>query len=142
RALLHMELKESGQAIALLEEILQAAPELDKARFYLGALYLEKGDFNKSIEDFKKIPPSSTYYADSQIQVAQLYKQAGVPSKAEDLLQTAVNERSDLPELVAALATTYDSQKKYEEAREVLEKALPSFPDNSQLRFYLGSVLD
>jgi putative PEP-CTERM system TPR-repeat lipoprotein len=142
RALMHMQLKQNERAITLLEEILQDSPELDKARFYLGALYLDKGDLDKSIDNFKKIPPASTYYADSQVQVAQLYKQAGRTADAENLLEEAVKQRPDLPEFVAALAVAYDSEKKYDQARDVLEKALPKFPDNSQLRFYLGSVFD
>jgi tetratricopeptide (TPR) repeat protein len=142
RALIHMELKESDQAIALLEEILEEAPDLDKARFYLGALYLDKQQFSRAISNFEQIPAASTYYSDARVQIAQLYKEANRFPKAEATLVEAIKSRDDLPELVAALATTYDSQRKYKEAQKILEAGVQKFPEDTQLNFFLGSVFD
>ncbi|NCN42505.1 tetratricopeptide repeat protein [bacterium] len=142
RALIHMELKERDEAIVLLEDLLEEAPELDKARFYLGALYLDKEQYPKALENLGKIPPASTYFSDSRIQMTHLYKAEKNYSKAEKILEDSIKSRPDLPEFVAALATIYDSQKKYDKARDVLEKAIPSFPEDTQLKFFLGSVND
>ncbi len=142
RALIHMELKEKEEAIAILKEILAESPDLDKARFYLGALYLDKAEIENAIGQLEKIPPASTYYVDSQIQISQLFKERGQIARSEKLLSESIKERDDSPELVAALATTYDSQKKYKEAKNLLENAIEKFPENVQLRFFLGSVFD
>lgn len=142
RALLYMELKQKDRAIALLKQILKEEPELDKARFYLGALYLDKAEIQKAIAQLEEIPPLSTYYIDSRIQISQLHKEAGNFSGAEAVLKEGIQSRSDAPEFVAALATVYDAQKKYRQAKESLEEALPKFPENTQLRFFLGSILD
>lgn len=142
RALLYMELSKKSEAIVLLEDILRDAPELDKARFYLGALYLDEERFSHAIVQFEKIPGASTYYSDARIQMAQLYKEAKRFEKAESVLREGIKTRDDLPELVAALATTYDVQKKYSQAKESLEDALPKFPENAQLHFFLGSIFD
>lgn len=142
RALIHMELKETESAIALLKEILEESPELDKARFYLGALYLDQGQIDESIEQFEAIPSGSTYYKESRLQISQLYRETGRPVLAAKSLKASIEQRPDLPDLVAALAVIYDSQRKFKEAKEVLEVATSHFPENSQLHFFLGTIYD
>jgi len=142
RALIHMELRQNDEAIALLEELLEQAPELDKARFYLGALYLDKEQMKKSIFHLEKIPPASTYYTDARVQISQIYKNQGDLGRAQKNLEEGIKNRPDLPEFVGALAIIYDTQKDYKKAEDLLKKSLPLFPESAQLRFYLGSVSD
>lgn len=141
-ALISMELKENDRAISILEEILKDAPELDKARFYLGALYLDKDDHAKALEHLRVIPAASTYFIEARIQVSQIFRASKRIDRSEDVLRQSIKERPDAPQFVAALASILDVQKKYSEARSVLEKGVEEFPQDTQVRFFLGSVLD
>lgn len=141
-ALVSMELRENERAIEIFERLLLSSPELDKARFYLGALYLEQDNRSKGMEHLKQIPAASNYFVDARLQISQLYKEDKNIAQSEAILKKSMSERPDSSQLPAALAAVLDTQKKYSEAKTVLEKASKEFPDDTQVKFFLGSIYD
>src|SRR5262249_36754960 len=83
-ALILIEQKKLAKAANQLEEIIEQAPELDKVRFYLAAVYEELGRKQEAIENYLKLPGPSSYYVDGIIHAAHLTKDGGDADKALD----------------------------------------------------------
>jgi len=134
--------KRYKEAIPLLESILHQTPESDRVRFYLGAVYEEVKDFRAAIQQFKEVPKSSKYFADSVMHSAYLYKLLGEPSNAVNLMEANIEFLDDNPKIYALYASFLDNVKKHGEARELLEKAYGKFPRDVQIIYQLGAVYD
>jgi tetratricopeptide (TPR) repeat protein len=141
-ALILIQQKKLAKAATELEEIVEQAPELDKVRFYLAAVDEELGKKSEATEQYLKVPPPSSYYADATIHAAHLMKEAGKPDEASEVVKSALVQRDDVPQLYAYYGALLDDQKKYQEALTMLQGAVEKFPDQTQLRFYLGSMYD
>ncbi len=141
-ALILIEQKKYEQAAARLEDVLQQAPESDKVRYYLGAVYEEIGKPDLAILHYKKIPGGSTYFAEAVVHTAHLLKQGGNEDKALDVVEKGIKEQEDVPQLYAYYATLLDDQKSYKKAVSMLTGAVERFPTNTQLRFFLGTMYD
>ncbi|MCB0351393.1 MAG: tetratricopeptide repeat protein [Bdellovibrionales bacterium] len=141
-ALILIEQKTYDSAIEKLEEIIVMSPGSDKIRFYLAAVYEETGRADLAIENFKKIESSSTYFADAVVHASYLYRKKTDLKSAAELLKVSIAARDDIPQFYAFYASILDEQKEYKRGVGMLEAALQKFPDNTQLRFYLGSMYD
>lgn len=141
-ALILIEEKKLPTAASYLEEILARAPELDKVRYYLAAVYEEMGKTDSALKHYQKIPAASTYYAEAVMHSGHLLRQEGRLGDAADFVKKALDQRDDLPKLYAYYATLLDAQKKFPEALAMLHGAVQKFPDDVQLRFFLGSMYD
>lgn len=141
-ALILIEQKKYDHAIDKLEEIVVMSPGSDKIRFYLAAVYEETGKVELAIANFLKIESSSTYYSDAIVHASYLYRKKTDLVAAANLLKSAISERDDIPQFYSFYASILDEQKEYKRGITMLEAALQKFPDNTQLRFYLGSMYD
>lgn len=141
-ALLLIEQKRYEQAAQRLEDVLLQAPESDKVRYYLGAVYEELNHPDMAILHYKKITPGSTYFAESVIHTAHLLKKMNRASAALEAIEKGVKAQDDIPSLYAYWATLLDDQKKFQKGVEMLTVAVEKFPTNSQLRFFLGTMYD
>jgi Tfp pilus assembly protein PilF len=141
-ALILIEQKKMEKAAVVLEEIMDQAPELDKVRFYLAAVYEELGRKDDAVEQYRKLPPASSYFVDGTIHASHIIKEEGKAEKATEIVKEGIAQRDDAPQLYAYLAALLDDQKKYQEALDMLLSAVAKFPAHTQLRFYLGSMYD
>jgi tetratricopeptide (TPR) repeat protein len=134
--------KKFKEAIPLLEGILHQTPESDRVRFYLGAVYEEIKDFPAAIQQFKEIPKSSKYFADSVMHMAYLYKLLENPNAAIALLESHMEFLDDNAKIFALYGSFLENQKRYTEARDLLEKGVQKFPSDTQILYQLGAVYD
>lgn len=141
-ALILIEQKKYDVAIEKLEEIVVFAPGSDKIRFYLAAVYEETNRYDLAIRNFNKIESVSTYYPDAIVHAAYLYRKKKELENAADLLKRAIATRNDVPQFYAFYASVLDEMKEFDKGVKMLEAATQKFPDNTQLRFYLGSMYD
>lgn len=141
-ALILIEQKKFEKASRELEDILDQAPELDKVRYYLAAVYEELNRGDEAVAQYLKLPPASAYYVDGMIHAAHLTKEKGNPDVAIVMIKNATEKRDDAPQLFAYYAALLDDQKKYKDALTMLLGAVEKFPTHAQLRFYLGSMYD
>ena len=141
-ALILIEQKRYDQAAMRLEDILVQAPESDKVRYYLGAVYEETSQAGLALQHYAKIPPSSTYFAEAVVHSAHLLVAQKKVDKAVALVESAIKEQQDIPQLYAYYATLLDEQKKYKKAMQMLLTAVERFPTNTQLRYFLGTMHD
>ena len=141
-ALILVEKQKYEEAAERFEEILLQSPESDKIRFYLGAVYEELARWNLAQQNYEKVPASSTYYVDAVVHEAQIeHKQKSLASAIE-IVEKAVDVRSDQAPLYAYLASLFDEAKQYTKAEKMLLDATQKFPKNAQLQFFLGSIYD
>jgi Tfp pilus assembly protein PilF len=141
-ALILIEQKKFEAAIIRLEDILAQAPDLDKIRYYLGAVYEEIKNSKMALQNYEMIPPSSTYYPDSVIHSALILKTLGQIKVAVDVVKKAIELRDDVPQFYAYYATLLDDQKRFRDAVNMLKGAVGRFPEHAQLHFFLGSMHD
>lgn len=141
-ALIMIEQKKYQPAIDKLESILQKSPESEKVRFYLGALYEEVKDYRAAIQQFDTIQFGSTYFEDSVMHTAYLYKLMGQVDKAIAKVKAGLEHKQDSPKFWILHASLLDEENKVDEAQNVLLSAVKLFPEDIQLHFQLGSVYD
>jgi tetratricopeptide (TPR) repeat protein len=141
-ALILIEKKIYDKAIAKLNEILLMVPDSDKIRFYLGAVYEETKNYTPAIENFKKVPPTSSFYGESILHASYLER---VQNKSEEALKTVlagIENKKDMPQLFSLAASILDEQGQQAKASEVLASGLEQFPENAQLNFFMGTLKD
>lgn len=141
-ALILIEQKKYQSAVVRLEDILAQSPELDKIRYYLGAVYEEMKKPKLAIENYLKVPPGSSYFVDSTIHSAHLFKVVDQPNKSVEVIKNAIEVRDDVPQFYAYYATLLDDAKQFRQAVKMLNKAIEKFPEHAQLHFFLGSMQD
>lgn len=141
-ALILIEGKKYEEAAGRLEDVLQQAPESDKVRYYLGAVYEEIGRPELAIFHYQKVASASSYFGDATVHTAHLLRAGGSLDKAVDYMEAALKKTDELPQLYAFYATLLDDQKNYKKAAAMLAEATDKFPANTQLRFFLGTMHD
>ncbi|HEY8270012.1 MAG TPA: tetratricopeptide repeat protein, partial [Pseudobdellovibrionaceae bacterium] len=141
-ALILIERKDFIAAAAKLEDILRDAPESDKIRFYLGAVYEETKDYEKAIYQFKKIPTASQFFGEAMVHTAYMMKNKGRLGDAVEVVESALKERKDQAQLYAMYASLLDERGEYNKAITMLTDAVEKFPESAQLRFYYGTLFD
>lgn len=141
-SLILIEQKRYEAAAQRLEDVLLMAPESDKVRYYLGAVYEEIKQNDLALMHYAKVPPSSSYFPEAVVHTAHIYKSQGQLAKAVKAMEKAIVDEPELPQLYAYYATLLDEQKDYRKAMTMLTGAVERFPANTQLRFFLGTMQD
>jgi tetratricopeptide (TPR) repeat protein len=141
-AFILIEQQKYPEAIVRLEDVLAIEPSSDKIRFYLGAVYEEIKDYKSAISHFQKVPVGSSYYTESVIHTAYLYKLNSDYNHAIATIEQGIKAKDDHPPFYALYASLLDDQKEYKKAAVMLDEAVKKFPENAQLYFFLGNMLD
>lgn len=130
------------EAIVRLESVLALEPASDKIRFYLGAVYEEIKDYKSAIGHFQKVPIGSSYYNESVVHSAYLYKLLGDFNKAVATIEAGIRAKDDHAPFYALYASLLDDLKQYKRAVTMLSDAVKRLPDQAQLHFFLGNMQD
>lgn len=125
-----------------LEEILKSAPESDKARFYLGAVYEEMQKDALAIVHFKQVPMESSFYQEAVSHAAYLMKNHGQLKDAIAVVAEAINRDKASVSIYSLYVALLDEQGEYRQAQTFLLDTMKKYPENAQLRFYYGSLFD
>jgi tetratricopeptide (TPR) repeat protein len=112
------------------EEALEKAIEVDKdyleAQMVLGFIYEIDGKYAEAIEQYKKVTNMDSLNKEAHVRLGQLYHRLGETDQAIEqnriLMQLDVNS----PEPYLRNFSIYVSEKRFDEAREVLREALRS----------------
>lgn len=140
--LLYVEKKNYLAAVEKFQRLLEIDPQADRPRFYLGAVLEELKRYDEAVEHFRQIPASSGFYSDAVIHAAYLSKLGGKYDAAIEIIESALQQRDDLPQFYAFYASLLDDKKAYEKAISMLTGAVAKFPKHTQLLFFLGSMQD
>lgn len=141
-ALIYVEKKMYPEAVAKLQETLAMAPESDKVRFYLAALFEEMKENEKALKYFQEVPVDSNFYSESIIHAAFILKQSGKLSAASDVLEKGLDQKPENPQMFSLYAAIMDARNELDKALVRLEQGLERFPNQPQLLFYFGTIND
>ena len=141
-ALVLIEKKDFNRAIEKLQEVLVAIPDSDKIRFYLAAVYEEVKDFDSAIKHFNLIPVESSFYGESVIHAAYLYKQQMKTDESIAVIKKGIESANSTPQMYSLYASLLDEKKKYNEALNILNIGSKKYPDNAQIQFFIGNMHD
>ncbi|MCB0394738.1 MAG: tetratricopeptide repeat protein [Bdellovibrionales bacterium] len=134
--------KDYDAAEKQLKAVLTQAPDSDRVRLYLGSIYEETDRPNDAVDQFLKIPVQSSYYSEARIHAAYLRRIQGKFKEASEIVKEALEHRNDVPQIYAMYASILDEMKSYNQAINLLGKAIEKFPRDEQLNFILGSLYD
>jgi tetratricopeptide (TPR) repeat protein len=141
-ALILIDKKIYERAIAKLEEILVIAPESDKVRFYLAAVYEEKRDFKSALKQYVFIDKTSSYFEESRLHAAYISKILGDLDKAVQHLNEVVAGKAENQQTFIFLSQLYEDKKDMQSAEAVLKKAVSKFSESAQVFYHLGMLHD
>lgn len=141
-ALILIEKKMYSNAATKLEDVIKEAPDSDKVRFYLGAVYEELKQPEKSVFHFKKLPAHSQFFPDATVHACFQLKSLGRIDDAVLLMESALKQKNDNPNMFAMYVSMLDEKNDFKKAETVLESAVKAFPDNAQIFFYYGTIQD
>lgn len=141
-ALILIQKKMYAPAAQKLEEIVKVAPDSDKARFYLGAVYEEMQKDQLAVMHFRKVPAESSFYQEAVSHSAYLMKNRGQLKEAIDVVAEAIKQdKAGIP-IYSLYVALLDERGEYTQAQNFLVEMMKKYPDNAQLRFYYGSLFD
>ena len=109
------------QAMDQYKKVLAHHPNDLEASLFIGALYAEQGQFNKSIRHFQKMVRNKHIEEKSQAwyYLGRVFSSKTKPEfkNAESAFVTSLKIEPDAPEVVLALGSLYEQQKKYGSAK-------------------------
>jgi tetratricopeptide (TPR) repeat protein len=140
--LIHLELEQYDEAIRTFSDMLAKDPDIHQIRLYLGMAYEEKGDFDRALAEFAKIPRDSSLYVEAIGHIAFILKEKGNPEQAVSTLKAALTENPRNLELYMNLSSLYEALEKHEDGLALLFEAEKLFPDESRLQFRIGVLFD
>ncbi len=141
-ALVYWQVQWLDKARNLLNDLHARYPASSEISYYLGELALEHNDFDGALAYYKQVSADYAKYDQLVSRVAYAYRQQGKPGDAESYLLEAMRKRPDLVALYPLLAAVFEDQEKLEDARQVLERGERLFPNDENILYYLGFMLD
>jgi len=138
---------ESGEAVSILDRLIQSAENHVRARFVRSAALMNLGTsahLEKAIVDLEAVVESVPDDAEYSERLAIAYGLAGRTEAAAERYRTTLTlQPSNEIQLRChrALARHYQQNKQLERAVEQLERAVELAPDDSDLGYWLGSVM-
>ncbi len=133
--------KEWDAAEAKIRQALSMWPEMNTALRMMGALYIQRGQFDQAMIILERALKADPFNVDTFVNLAIAHMQRGQLERAEDLLLTAVQIRPDITVPHINLGLLYILWGRYDQAAEHLQIAVQRMPDNPSVRNNLGVAL-
>jgi tetratricopeptide (TPR) repeat protein len=138
---LYLEQKQPDKAIARVQAQLSTQPNNSNYHYLLGAVYSSKKDWKAAETELKRAAELDNNNADAVIKLGQVLTAQGAIDQA---LSTYQNFSQRSPRDVRFYILTgelYESQKNWERAKDVYQKALQIQPDNALASNNLAYVM-
>lgn len=140
--LVHLELEQYDEAIAVFGDLLEKDPSADHIRLYRGIAFEEKEDLDNAYSEFSKIPKNSTHYFEAVSHIALILKEQGKTDAAISVLKDVIDSNRGNLELYLNLSTLYESIDRPQAALEILLENEQQFQKEPRLHFRIGVLLD
>jgi tetratricopeptide (TPR) repeat protein len=148
--ILYADTKQFSKAILVFQDIESQVPDSDKIIYYLGAIFQEMKEYQKSIDYFSKIPNDSTLFVDSNMQIAEMFKDLTLSQKENDDFKNQflefTDKNSEHPDLAVYMnimrANYYESHNQIEKAIASMEniKGKKGYSENQD--YYLAVLFE
>jgi predicted Zn-dependent protease len=141
-ALVYLQLRQADKAQPLLEELLSSPGWGDQASLYLGRIDAQRGNVRKALVWFDKVQDGPLALEAAMNAVSLLVGEGST----EDAVQRLNAMKARFPKqemrLVLLEAEIYTKQKRYEQAFEVLTRALATQPKQKELLYTRALVAE
>jgi tetratricopeptide (TPR) repeat protein len=137
----YREAKQWSQATAVAKEAMQKLPDDRDLRMVLDAQLADTGDPEKPIADIRSLLKGKPEDREVYIRLAIIYTRLKRWSNAEEALSNAesLSTKPDDKEYISFLrGSTYEREKKYDEAEAEFKKVLAANPQSAVTLNYLG----
>jgi tetratricopeptide (TPR) repeat protein len=121
-------------AEAALQRAAAADPNSPTLHSALGTLYLVKKDVEKAGAEFEQAATLSPPRSPEKLKFAQFKVQTGASEEAKGFLEKVTKQTPDLLPAWSILARIANSEKKYDDALQLLQYALSRDPENLDAR--------
>ena len=133
------------EATESLEHSLTLSQNNIRAFYNLGFAYKKTGNIQSALENLKKTLRLSPEYVQAKLELGNIYWMIGKTEQAEKIYDEALNLRSltslDRAKILSNLAVIYAQRKEFEEAKELILRAIVLDPDIADTYNTLANIL-
>lgn len=140
-AKLFLQGKELAQARGLLQDVLRRA-DLAEARYLLAILLAEEQEFAAALRQLDHVPGDVPEYARAMLLRGRIRIAMGQTGQAIETLGELVRSGAADGDVYALLATLLQREQRGEEARQLLLGAMEQYPDDDDLHYEYGMLLE
>ena len=123
------------------EQSLQASPQFARAHYSLGVLLAEERRHAEAIEHLSVALTTEPKYAEARLALATSLRRVGRPKESLPHYEQLFASRSQLSEALFGYAMALVQLRRYQDARDQLEKGLKAFPDEDVFPHALARLL-
>lgn len=117
--------------------------ENSEPHYLLGLILFQDSNYDSALSHLDHVGVKSDIFEESVYLKTRIFKQLNEPKRSIELLKkNLLNPDSRSPLFYALLSSLYQEQKKNPEAITLLESAIQIYPDNPQLFFEYGLLLE
>lgn len=133
---------QEGEAKKVLSKII-GKEENSEARYLLALLAYQEKDYTASLDHLANIKSNSDEFEEAVYLQTRIYQTLGNIDEAIKLLQTHTAAEADRsPLFYALLSSLYQAKGENNKAMTLMEAAINIYPDNHQLLFEYGLLLE
>lgn len=132
--------QQQPEAIDMLLNLLEVAPDNQKARFLLGHCYYQQKNYEQAANQFGSILPESEYYQPALMNSAKAYLKTARMEQAERALKQFLHNAPASPSVITELQWLYFNQFRVREAKRLLSEALPLCQNPYPLLYHLLQI--
>ncbi|MEQ8851164.1 tetratricopeptide repeat protein [Gimesia sp.] len=132
--------QQQPEAIDMLLNLLEVAPDNQKATFLLGHCYYQQKNYEQAANQFGSILPESEYYQPALMNSAKAYLKTARMEQAERALKQFLHNAPASPSVITELQWLYFNQFRVREAKRLLSEALPLCQNPYPLLYHLLQI--
>lgn len=130
------------KAVELFQGILDQRPDSAQVRYYLGVALERQGDLPGALDAFSRVAVDSPFGDDALMHRAYLLDTMKHRDQAIALLEKRLEGKVDRADIYIYLASLYAAQGHEQLALDRVAAGLKAFPDNIQLHYQRGVLLE
>ena len=134
--------KDFSRAESLLLDLVNKT-EKQEPHYLLAMIYFQNKNYSLALHHLQSIAPSSVIFEEAVYLQTRILRKLNKPGDAINLLEKHISSpKSRSPLFYALLSVFYQGQKKNDKAISLLDKAVHIYPENPQLFFEYGLLLE
>lgn len=140
--LIYYEQKNLDRAIEEFQAVHERFPQSDRVNYFLGLFHLEKSDAETAYRHFDKIREESKFFKDSLNRMISIRREKGDLTGAVELLDAKTSKKERASEYYRLKVFLLLAKGDHKKAHSEVQRALAKYPDNEDLLFQKGIVLE